>query len=194
MLPRFIPEPQLEAQVTALLERGCAQGMTLEGAVDVEYLAEAVLELTVLYDDTLPMGLLGMADHARRHIRLNARESNLGRVRFTLAHELGHFVLHIPLLEIQTRQTALFEEQNIAALLRSHHVERQADMFAAALLLPKAALLSFGQRCLDRGLNAFQQLDAVCEHFQTSKQATRIRLERLGLVPGSQQALLGDGL
>lgn len=82
-----------------------------------------------------------------------------GRFRFSIAHELGHYFLgHKPLTRIN-------EE-------RSPQQERQADAFAAELLLPEQYLLD------DLKIYTLPQLAA---RYRVSRQALDIRLKELGL-------------
>lgn len=177
MLRSFIPQDEIEEEVEYLLERGHSAGMARVGAVDIDWLCEGVLGWTLVYDDTLPQGIEGMSNSRLHLVRLNAAIQNSDRVRFTLAHELGHIVLHHPQLERVSSQVRLFEEAlDSAILLREAHIETQADLFAAALLLPLSRLKDFGfQPFHDR-------IGQVHLHFQASRQSTRIRLEQLGLL------------
>lgn len=64
-------------------------------------------------------------------IVLNSLVTYLPRLRFTLAHEIGHFLLHENLgLDYSTAQDLWSSKQKVAA-------EREADEFAARLLMPR---------------------------------------------------------
>ncbi len=81
-----------------------------------------------------------------------------GRARFTLAHELGHLVLHEgPALH---RQTAMINHRIF------EDSEWQADYFASEFLMPTAG-------CLE--LTAKQ----IKEHYGVSYTAARIKFEQL---------------
>jgi len=177
MLRAFIPQHEIENEVEHLLERGHAQGMSRRGPVDLDWLCEAILAWALVYDDTLPKGIEGFSDFQLRQVRLNTNVSNVERMRFTLAHELGHVVLHHPQLEGVLEQVRLFEAPpDPAALLRAPHIETQADRFGAALLLPRSRLSEFRfQPILDR-------VEQVYLHFQVSRQSARIRLQSLNLL------------
>ena len=81
-------------------------------------------------------------------IKINAAaEAHEGRYNFTLAHEIGHHVMHrILFLEQQTEtQKILCRETGNKPL-----AEQQADRFAAALLMPESFVrAAFAQ--LDKG-------------------------------------------
>ena len=89
-------------------------------------------------EDTL---LLGRIDVARGHVTLNERGKALQeRFRFTMAHELGHFLLHAqgftsPILLEDTEETI----SDVAEFTRDEalRIESQANSFAAHLLMPR---------------------------------------------------------
>jgi Zn-dependent peptidase ImmA (M78 family) len=83
----------------------------------------------------------------------------LGRFRFSIAHELGHFLQgHKPLASIWEK--------------RSPFLERQADVFAAELLLPEELL---------RADRAAYTDDELLERYKVSRQTLSIQLEELKL-------------
>lgn len=59
-----------------------------------------------------------------------------GRARFTLAHELGHVVLHATQLQAMNRQIGELVLHRRFSLPAYRDPEWQADQFAAALLMP----------------------------------------------------------
>ncbi len=90
-----------------------------------------------------------------------ASDSNLGRFRFTIAHELGHFVLHQNSNINRTFETKHFTVWNKAT------EEAEANYFAAELLMPE---FLFKSRC--KGKPSIALLDALAEEFRTSLIAT----------------------
>ena len=81
-------------------------------------------------------GVLVIEENSPR-IGYNPSESNV-RQRFTLAHELGHFVLHC-----NKKQNGLFVDSTKVMFRRQGSTpselrqERQANAFAAAILMPE---------------------------------------------------------
>lgn len=103
----------------------------------------------------------------------------LGRLRFTIAHELGHWVLHQKLYS-GTGDVAAYEGKT--SLDESHGlIEWQADALATAILMPLPQIKrSFYQL---RSCRSNEQLVAeMARVFQVSKQAMRIRLEMHNLM------------
>ena len=87
-----VSDPYRDERADALRRRYHAAFAAAELPVPVEAIAEDLLGLKVGEDEDLPVS--GMLVPARREVWLNARESreSPGRRRFTLAHELGHWV------------------------------------------------------------------------------------------------------
>ncbi len=86
-------------------------------------------------------------------IEVNVRHSQV-RQRFTIAHELGHFVMH--------------SEHGT-----DEHSEREADVFAAALLMPP--------ELLRREFAVTPDADVLRRRFQVSREAIWIALKELRL-------------
>lgn len=103
-------------------------------------------------------------------IRL-AHDTGLMRDRFTIAHELGHYVLHYlyPNQKQGKHIKWLVAERN-----GSGQVEREANWFAAAFLMPEEEYRKmYGQTGADHV--------ALSTYFQVSMQASSIRAKVLGL-------------
>jgi hypothetical protein len=122
-------------------------------------------------------------DGERIVIGVNADDA-LVRQRFTIAHELGHLLLN--------HNEQLFVDRDLRVNLRAPKLhghggvaERQANWFAAALLMPEAMVrrvateLSEGRRPSDETL-----ISLVAEQFAVSRQAMGYRLLNLGLLSG----------
>ena len=101
------------------------------------------------------------------------------RQRFTIAHELGHFELHDGGTYVD-RGTSLRLRSN-AQQSGSAIEEREANQFAAALLMPAGWLRrELKQNPLDLGDD--EALSDLCSRFQVSSQAMMYRLMNLGLL------------
>lgn len=117
-------------------------------------------------------------------IGLNVSHSKT-RQRFTLAHELGHFMLHKRSeggLHVDERDFFVrFRDQHSAD--GSDREEREANAFAAELLMP-TSFLERGVKDMGDGLSlsddtAFRDLAKI---YGVSLQALSIRLANLGLI------------
>lgn len=185
------PDPATSAQ--ALL-REFEENYDTAGVppVPVERIARSFLGLYVdEHDDirTLPNAptdqghLSGMLDPQDMIIWVDRAESRRSprRKRFTIAHEIGHFRMHID------GSGGVFADrpQDIIEIASNpadpqapdlHRREREADAFARELLMPEL-LVSKNARA--SGFN----LPALAERFDVSVPAIRLRLRLLGLLP-----------
>lgn len=93
------------------------------------------------------------------------RAPSIGRERFTIAHEIGHFVLHpAPNLEKVDGPPQF-------TMWHSDSEEVEANIFAAELLIPESLLLRVTQR-RDPSLAL---LDRAADQFRTSVLATAVQ-------------------
>lgn len=134
--------------------------------VPVEAIAEDLLGLIVVDDDELQVS--GMLLPAQREIRLNGREAreSPGRRRFTLAHEVGHWVCQC----LEGRGAPVMCRAEDVAPGAQPVLEREANVFAAELLMPET-----GVRALARSAHDADQ------RFGVSKEAMGWRLYSFGL-------------
>jgi transcriptional regulator with XRE-family HTH domain len=112
-------------------------------------------------------------------------EAGDGRARFTMAHELGHAVLHGNDLRQKDARafrdvtcTATAGDKLIPGMKIYQSPEWQANVFASAFLMPKDAVKSWvnSEQCQNPDYLTIEQLS---QQFKVSYQAARIRLERL---------------
>lgn len=94
------------------------------------------------------------------------------RDRFTIAHEFGHFILHYLW---NRNKKADYPEKIVAFRKGSDRIEWEANWFAGAFLMPKAAFT-----------HAFEStggdLWTIAERFKVSTKAAEVRAKDLGLV------------
>jgi hypothetical protein len=141
--------------------------------VPVESIAEDLLGLRIEERDLGECS--GMLVPSKRLILVNAAEAMSGetptrRHRFTIAHELGHWICH-----------ARAAEEAAPAYCRSQDVsqdtdrtlEREANVFGAELLMPEAAVRE--------AWAAFPDPAKVAARFEVSALAAQWRLYSFGL-------------
>ncbi|AEA33661.1 ImmA/IrrE family metallo-endopeptidase [Hippea maritima] len=136
--------------------------------IDLDYLLEK-LNIDIEYAH-LPEKVDGIAlavKETRGLIVVNRNRPDV-RKRFTIAHEIGHILRHHPRLE-REGEIFLFTEEN------SNIYEREADVFAAELLMPRQKVISAFHGYSD-------DIQVLADLFQVSKRAMRIRLEELKLI------------
>lgn len=171
----YLTKPAIERHVAQIYSDALAAGVSSGAPVNVDFIVEFVLGYDLHMGASLPPGVLGSTDGRKQVIYIADNIENEGRQRFTVAHEIGHVVMHFPFLLAQAAQPALFER--VAGPVQDDRMEWQADYFAAALLMPRELLL---ERYGDAA-RAGAPIDPtqVADAFGVSRQAATIRLEEL---------------
>lgn len=131
--------------------------------VDVEKLAED-LGLEVLYED-LGKDISGKLEKMgnKFFIYCNKTEPNVRR-RFTIAHEIGHFILHRHLIDGGIVDNKLYRDNRLDGA-----IEREANSFAADLLMP-INLISQLQK------DGYTTIEQVAKKLNVSQIALKIQL------------------
>lgn len=96
---------------------------------------------------------------------------SMNRKRFTAAHELAHYLYHRDILGAGTGDTRAYRAERTPfanEAIRPRH-ERQANTFAANLLMPADVVTSMRSRGVD-------DIDELAERFGVSRDAMRIRV------------------
>ncbi len=168
MIARPRQQQEKPEQAAARLLASCWDGTI---PVDVEAVARRAGAEVV---ETPGLGFSGTVatDGRAPVIRINPDESTL-RQRFTIAHELGHLFLgHL------TREKPEYRDPARNYTMSNYDPkERDANRFAAALLMPADAVKAVILRM--EGAN----IERLAEVFQVSKTAMSIRLKALGVLP-----------
>ena len=107
-------------------------------------------------------GMIRLEEGGVYRIIVNANHSQ-HRQRFTIAHELAHFMLHKPLIGDELTDDALYRSG------LSNGVEMEANAMAADILMPRAEVLRFKR---DRDMTS----TSMAEKFDVSQSAMDIRL------------------
>lgn len=146
-----------------------------ERPVPVESIA---CDLLGLHVEVRPIAYSGLLLPRERLILVNGEEPPTRR-RFTIAHELGHWVCQV----LSGRVVPAFCRPVDLSAAADRTLEREANVFAAELLMPEQAVAE-----------EFAGSVAECAAcFQVSVEAMHWRLYNLGLVaePPLQEATLG---
>ncbi len=109
------------------------------------------------------------------YIRYN-NSQDIKRQKFTIAHELGHFTLHkeTPLFVDKKNEKIMY--RNSESTTGEIRKEREANAFAASLLMPAPFIRDEWQR-IPLKQNPIEHLSNV---FNVSEQAMSFRLANLG--------------
>ncbi|MCB4767831.1 ImmA/IrrE family metallo-endopeptidase [Ancylobacter sp. Lp-2] len=100
-------------------------------------------------------------------VSINGRHSST-RQRFTLAHEIAHFVLHRSLIGDGIVDDAMYRSD------RSDDIERQANSYAATILMPAPLV----RAAFSAGTKDYAGMSRL---FDVSSEVARIRMRELRL-------------
>jgi hypothetical protein len=215
----YLPEKRIERQAQLLLDEWAQDHAPItEPPVPIDEILELHLGLDFAIADL--QGQFGQPDvlgaiwFGDRMIKVDqsldpaGRPKMLGRYRFTLAHEVGHWRLHHQHLKEDPTAQSLFEAGCAPAFVQRSSVnppeEVQANAFAACVLMPRQLILDawarwrgtdaavaisdlpIGDDYDDPKVNEAMAMERFCkplaEQFEVSAQAMRYRLQRLGLL------------
>lgn len=172
----------------------------------------AFVDLGSLIGDVQPLGMLCLPKRLLvidNSLNPSIYPKLLGRYRFTIAHEAGHFCLHIHELDVAAGWLARDPAREVIR-------EREADYFAGALLMPAEFVHSLWRQTIGRHQLRLEDLmprrtqiltkeinrrqfapenredanrmllegavSGLAERFDVSPWAMRIRCEELGLI------------
>lgn len=155
--------------------------------------AEALIaELGISSAEELDVEAIAMACGVEvRYERLNGCEASLvgfkdnaiatinpsgvrGRERFSIAHEVGHWKLH------KGRSFQCRVDDADANLASNREMEKEADMYAAHLLMPAPIFVPMVKAF---GEPNFQNLTKIADELETSLLATALRLANINTLP-----------
>ena len=156
--------------------------------IPIESIAEHYLGYDIEISDegvfANPMVLGGIIFNEKKIMVNAATEAHEGRYSFTLAHEIGHHVLHKAIFEAAHNEQMVCREDANKPI-----EERQADHFAGALLMPAEIVKQlYRDLKIPKRNYSGKAMKAVARRVMTaggfsnvSNQAMIVRLRQLGL-------------
>ncbi|MHB1000801.1 MAG: ImmA/IrrE family metallo-endopeptidase [Armatimonadota bacterium] len=178
----------LEQKAAELIRRYASQRHWVPSLpLPIDSIIEHTLDLYIEYD-TIPEAIgttvWGCIDPGRRTITLNSRHTEVfdncpGLERFTLGHEVGHWIMHVDQSELL--QHNMFEDSPEVLICRDGDdsiYERVADRFAAFLLMPRDLLLS---ELPKQDVNLRVGFRELAKRINVSYTALHFRLQKLGI-------------
>lgn len=100
----------------------------------------------------------------RPYIILNQERISSVRLRFNIAHELGHILLH-----------SSYQEKDVKDKSKHKRIEQEANRFASSFLMPESTIVS------ELASSGLDYLLLLKEHWKVSVQAIIYRAEELGI-------------
>ena len=152
--------------------------------VDLNAVAK-YLKIRILYEDLEDniSGLL-VVKNGKHAIGVN-QNHHPNRQRFTIAHEIGHFVLHHK--DGKQRKNDIYVDKKWAYFRATDHgqkidvEERQANQFAAELLMPEELVRQILEKSTFNLTDDFD-ISKLANFLQVSEKALTIRLVELGII------------
>jgi len=161
------PNPRIDAAVATA--RGLIEKHGVRHAGDIHVATIAASERAyVLYEDLRTADAQMTRAGGTAYLTVPASQRGKPRARWSIAHELGHVLLH-------PDDDAIARVHGGGPERREHYrLEREADAFAAELLMPEAL---FAKRCHSSRPD-FAALEGLADEFGTSLQAAGVRYAR----------------
>ncbi|SDI90449.1 protein of unknown function [Frankineae bacterium MT45] len=120
-----------------------------------------------------------LADGSGVVIGVNSATSKR-RQRFTIAHEIGHMVMH---RSDSLMVDSVIQFRDDLSSLGTNTNEREANAFAASLLMPLKLVVKHMARALDAGVDGRDELiSRLAAEFDVSSEAMSYRLINLGVL------------
>lgn len=169
-----------------MLEKILDAGKITRPPVDVELIADNTFNLEIDVRKLSSVNALAAIECKNKKIILNELHEkifiqNVGLKNFTVAHELGHWILHRNL----PREKNLFVEDFIftESAIFDSKIERQADYFAACLLMPEKFVRADFEKLKNSPLFGSRHLlkflaENMARNYRVSVQAMTIRLAK----------------
>ncbi|MFZ5447046.1 MAG: ImmA/IrrE family metallo-endopeptidase [Thermodesulfobacteriota bacterium] len=165
-MPKNI-EPNLLAAERKALEIIDRFAITIPDEIKIEALCDALGVKVILGQlDGAAARLVRYGD--RGTIRIADSETNLARRRFSIAHELGHFVLNHGVSMHILEHNDIWESEKLCK------EEKEANAFAQELLLPRTLI---ERKCQVEQVS-LDHIKRLTEIFNTSLTATAMRFVR----------------
>jgi len=208
--PPFLSKESIELAASNLLSVfSREQKINLVPPIPVEDILEKHLKLIWEFKDMAKFlgqpDVLGGTWIDDNIVRIdNSLEEHLGRFSFTMAHEIGHWELHRPMLLQKRDRNIKRSESNSSELptfiCRSksrERAEKQADIFASRLLMPEHLIRTTAKRLFPEGFkpprgllttaqfikgDAEEQMIEIGGFSNCSKESMRYRLRELNIL------------
>lgn len=160
--------------------------------VDIDYIIEFVYDLEIAWEDIDSLDvngtILAAIKPADKLIIMNESKKDLfkekmGTMNFSKAHELGHWILHVTEQKEYEQMTFLKTEVfHCRNMVKRPPKEVQADMFAAAILMPKEVISKAVNELKQKGFVTFPELYEMADDFEVSISALVNRIKNLRLL------------
>ncbi len=172
--------------------------------IPIEHIIEIVLELSIvpikslLHDEAIDAFL--SHDLSTLYIDEDHYMGQTNRSRFTLAHEIGHIVLHKDFIRQKVKTLEEWKDKILGAGTGTAYYETQANQFAGCLLMPKPQIINAYKESEQKARKKFKEqhmqfpesqnlisfiANDIARIFEVSSKAAEIRLKNvlLDMIP-----------
>lgn len=148
--------------------------------IDVKQIAKSLGLEVIPYDlgDGVS-GLLAIQEGVGT-IGFNPNEADV-RIRYTIAHELGHFDLHRDKSDLFVDKQLIYRSLQSGDTPEKMQMEQEANVFASALLMPTHLLRKEVEKA-NLDLASDEAIQELAKKFDVSTTAMTIRISGLGLI------------
>ncbi|MEV0168779.1 ImmA/IrrE family metallo-endopeptidase [Nonomuraea fuscirosea] len=148
--------------------------------VEPDLIAKELLGAIVIERSMAP-DVSGMLVREPNRVVIGVNEDHApGRRRFTVAHEIGHLLLHKGRSLIMDTDVRVNFRDTVSSLATDRE-EIEANRFAAALLMSEHLIR---QEIASKGFDTANELvELLADRFAVSRQAMNYRLVNLGIIP-----------
>jgi len=160
MLAKDVLKKHWNGKLPVDLDRICA-----ENNIQIKY--EHLEPLEENHGQGQISGVMFIQDKDNKFIVVNKKD-NEKRQRFTIAHELGHYFLHMSDQDYENTSMVSFRG-------RSNKHEREANLFAAELLMPEDVVKR------EYELVLYPLASFLARRFDVSEAAMSVRIKEMGL-------------
>lgn len=170
-------EPELLRNINDIIKIACENGFYIDDKLDIVSMIHYISEeskkdhdagISVIKKD-LPPSVSGKLYFSKDCWVMEVNKNqNPKRQRFTLAHELGHFVLH------KNKNTEFTDTTFFRKNEDNDSLEYNANEFAARILMPEERVNFYIQQ------QNIKSIKSLADIFDVSSSAMRYRVESLG--------------
>lgn len=159
-------EPNLLIDVASVSQNAKDNGFYIGESLDIEKVISTFSDIKVVYEEMEPNQSGSIKKVGDEWLICVNNRHHKHRQKFTLAHELGHYILHRG-KQIDIVDTTFFRNNDVDSM------EYMANEFASNLLMPKEQL----EKLI---LNGCKNIGDLADKFQVSASAMKYRIISLG--------------
>lgn len=150
-----------------------------ERPIDVEKIAK-LLKIKIVklsFENNEVSGLLKRKGSEGKPVMAINENHPKERQRFTIAHEIGHFILHDTSLVHVDTEKVYFRDNNSSTATKAKEI--QANQFAAELLMPNFLLIEDLKKILDADGKVIDAIPKLSKEYKVSDQAMLIKVGKM---------------